>query len=104
MGKASNFFGGDHGGEGAGGKYRFFGGEHGGGGGDGMYFILAGSTAAEAGTACILFWQGGRILFLVVERQRLNGIDDEIYERADFRSALSIATATTTATFRRDLL
>jgi hypothetical protein len=28
-----------------------------------MYFILAGSTAAEAGTACILFWQSGQICF-----------------------------------------
>jgi hypothetical protein len=34
----------------------------------------------------------------------LNGIDDEIYDRAAFRSAFSIATTTTTANFRRDLL
>jgi hypothetical protein len=65
-----------------------------------MYFVLAGSTAAEAETACILFWQGGRFLFMAAARRRLNGIDDEIYARVDFRSAFSIATATTTANFR----
>ena len=69
-----------------------------------MYFILAGSTAAEVGMECILLWQGGRILFLAAPRRRLNGIDDQIYERKDFCSAFSIATTTTTANFRRDLL
>ena len=32
-------------------------------------------------------------------RWRLNGIDDEIYERTDFHSAFSIVTATTTSIF-----
>jgi hypothetical protein len=37
-------------------------------------------------------------------RRRLYCIDDEIYERADFRSAFLVATATTIVNFRRDLL
>jgi hypothetical protein len=89
-----------------------------------MYSLSAGTTAAEAGTACIFFWRGPRrrrrghhefvfgkaggffvfVCFLAAARRRLNGIDDEIYERADFHSTFSIATATTTANFRRDLL
>jgi hypothetical protein len=61
-------------------------------------FLWAETTAAEAGTACIFYWRG--------PRRRLNGTDDEIsfYERADFHSAFSIAIATTTVNFRRDLL
>jgi hypothetical protein len=55
-----------------------------------MYFILA--------------RRADLFLFLATARRRLNGIDDEIYERTDFRSAFSIATATTIANFRRDLL
>ena len=43
-----------------------------------------------------------RRIFLV--RRRLYGIDDEIYERADFLSAFLVATATTIVNFRRDLL
>ena len=82
-------------------------------------FLLAGSTAAEAGTASLfstgssaeeartaysLFWQGEQILFFGSGTAEVNGIDDEIYERADFRSASLVATATTTVNFRRDLL
>jgi hypothetical protein len=84
------------------GGYFFFGWEHGGTGGDGI--VLAGSTVEEARTACIIFWQGGRILFLAAAWRRLYGIDDEIYEWADFRSTFLVATTTTTVNFRRDLL
>jgi hypothetical protein len=121
----------DHGGEGMDGVFFFwwgarrrrwgrhvfsFGGDHGGEGRDGIFlagstvaevgtaFFSVGSTVEEARTACILFWQGGRFLFLAAARRRLYGIDDEIYERADFRSAFLVATATTTINFRRDLL
>jgi hypothetical protein len=78
------------------------GGEHGGRGGVGIF--SAGSTAEEARTARILFWQGGWILFLAAAQRRLYGIDNEIYERADFRSTFLVAIATTIVIFRRDLL
>ena len=63
-----------------------------------------GSSAEEARTAYSLFWQGEQILFFGSGTAEVNGIDDEIYERADFRSASLVATATTTVNFRRDLL
>jgi len=57
-----------------------FGREHGGGGEDGMYFI---------------FGKAGEFCFLAAARWRLNGIDDEIYERADVRYTSKIVTAST---------
>jgi hypothetical protein len=66
------------------------GGEHGGGGRDGMYFLKFGKV--------------GGFSFLAAARRRLNGIDDEIFEQADFSSAFLIVTETTIANFRRDLL
>ena len=64
-----------------------------------------GSSAEEARTAYSLFWQGEQILFFFGSgTAEVNGIDDEIYERADFRSAFLVAIATTTINFRRDLL
>ena len=74
---------------------------HGGG-----YFWHGGGYCWHGGGYC---WHGGGLVLawrrlFSARRRLLYGIDDEIYERADFRSAFLVATATTIVNFRRDLL